>query len=221
MKKIIFQVLLVAGLYSFVGCASTKAEYEDILNTKDIGKIEAFLKTAHPEDPRRTVLKPKLIALKNEEWTKGKLNYKPMAPRPVMTDIPSAVLVNRNSTEAEEFKNLMVENSSAHKDKTVKLLNQLFDNDPTNKEAIILVQNNSDCNLIMRIQGKDFYNLAVPAHGENTIVMKKGDYTFSSDICGTRYSSSKKIVKSLMVMLNNQTTINPNSNNQLRSNAQK
>lgn len=201
MNKITF-VLLVAFSCT-LNAQRKKDKYEDILNTTDITKIEAFLKNAHPEDPRRSVLKPKLIALKNKQFTDGAKNAKPMQARPIITDIPNAVTKRPNSDEAEEFKKLMTETSDAHKDKTVKLLNQLFDNDPSNKEAIILVQNNSDCNMIMRIQGKDFYNLAVPAKGENSIVIKKGDYNFASDICGSRYSSKKTVGKSMMIVLNN------------------
>ena len=189
--------------FLLINCAASKEDYNDILNTKDIQKIEVFLKNAHPEDPRRSVLKPKLIALKNAEWVKGRSNHKPMAPRPVVLDIPNAFFINRKSTEAEEFKKLMLETSTAHQQKTVKLLNQLFDNDPPNKEAIILVQNNSDCNMIMRIQGKEFYNIAIPANAENTLVVKKGEYIFSSDICGIKYTSNKTVSKSIMIILNN------------------
>lgn len=221
MKKFFWSASLLIVLLYVTSCASAKENYEDILNTKDIKKIEAFLKNSHPEDPRRTVLKPKLIALKNEAWTKGKLTHKPMAPRPVITEIPNEVFNKKSSEAAEEFKKLMLENSTAHKDKTVKLLNQLFDNDPTNKEAIILVQNNSDCNMIMRIQGKDFYNMAIPAKGENTLIVKKGEYTFSSDICGSQYSSSKNIAKSIMIMLNNTVTKTRNAHNQTEAKAQK
>lgn len=173
------------------------------MQSTNIQEIENFLKTAHPEDPRRIVLKPKLVALKNAEWTKGAKSAKPMEARPIVMEVPNSVIRNENSSEAEEFKKLIAESSTQHKEKTVKLLNTLFDQDITKKEAIVLIQNNSDCNMIVRIQGKDFYNLAIPAHGENSLVLNKGTYQFSSNICGSRYLSNKEITKSIVVILNN------------------
>lgn len=200
MKKITLGILMI--LTCSVNAQKKKERYSDILNTSDIQKIEAFLKTAHPEDPRRIVLKPKLTALKNKRWTEGAKNAKPMPVRPILMDMSNTFITNPNSDESEEFTKLMTETSDAHKEKTVKILNQLFDNDPSNSEAIVLVQNNSDCNMIMRIQGKDYYNLAVPAKGENTILVKKGNYSFASNVCGSKYSSSKTIEKSMMILLN-------------------
>ena len=203
---------------SFLMCIGTyaqkkKEKYQDILNTTDIKKIEAFLQTAHPEDPRRTVLKPKLIALKNSAWTKGAKDAKPMAARPIVTEVPKSFVNRPNSSEAEEFKKLMTETSTAQKQKTVKLLNTLFDQDINKKEAILLIQNNSDCNMILRIEGKDtFYNLAVPAHGENTIVVNKGEYELSSNICDAKYISKKDLKKNLMVVLNNPVVSIQNKN---------
>ncbi|MCW3160330.1 DUF6759 domain-containing protein [Chryseobacterium oryctis] len=176
-------------------------KFKNILKSTNIAEIEAFLKTAHPEDPKRSVLKPKLIALKNQAWTKGAKNAKPMEARPVITDIPNSVM--RNSKDAEEFKRLITENSQEHKEKTVKLLNTMFNEDVSSKEAILLCKNNSDCNIIIRIQGKDFYNLAVPAHDENFIVIKKGEYTLTSNVCDLVYSSKKEIKKGVFITLDN------------------
>lgn len=199
MKKLLYFFLILLSCHAF----SQKKKSKDILQSTNIQEIENFLKTAHPEDPRRIVLKPKLVALKNAEWTKGTKSAKPMEARPIVMEVPNAVMRNENSSEAEEFKKLIAESSTEHKEKTVKLLNTLFDQDITKKEAIVLIQNNSDCNMIVRIQGKDFYNLAVPAHGENSLVLNKGTYQFSSNICGSKYLSNKEITKSIVVILNN------------------
>lgn len=211
MKKIALCISLMMCIG--ISAQKKKEKYQDILNTPDIKKIEAFLQTAHPEDPRRTVLKPKLIALKNAAWTKGAKDAKPMAARPVVAEIPNAFVNRPNSAEVEEFKTLMTETSTAQKQKTVKLLNILFDQDINKKEAILLVQNNSDCNMILRIQGKDvFYNLAVPAKGENSIVMNKGEYELTSNICDSQYVSKKELKKNLMVVLNNPVVNIQNTN---------
>lgn len=196
MKKILLMLTLWSGLLIFAQKKGT-----DILRSTNIKEIESFLKTAHPDDPRRRVLKPKLISLKNSSWMKR--DSAPFATlKPLVKEIPRSVLKQKNNAESEEFRQLLAENSTNHQDKTVKILNQLFNNDVSNKEAILLLQNNSDCNMIVRLQGKDFYNLAVPAHGENSIVLKKGEYVLKSNVCDMQYSSAKRIEKSTLVILN-------------------
>lgn len=202
MKKFLFLCLLSAGCLSF---AQKKKGSKDIMMSTNIQEIENFLKTAHPEDPRRTVLKPKLIALKNAAWTSGKKNAKPMDARPIVLEVPKSVMRNPNSEEAEEFKKLIAETSQEHSEKTVKLLNNLFDQDITKKDAVLLVQNSSDCNLILRISGKNFYNLAVPAHGENSLVILKDTYSLTSNVCGIKYNSTKEVQKSMIIILNTPT----------------
>lgn len=197
MKKIIFAIAVVTSL-----SISAQKKNKDILYSKNIREIESFLRTAHPDDGRRTVLKSKLIALKNAAWMKPD-QQKGSNLKPSYIEVPKAVMQQKNNSEVEEFKKLISENSTKHEEKTVKLLNQLFENDVTNKEAILLMQNNSDCNMIVRIQGKEFYNLAVPAHGENSVVIKKGDYQLRSNVCDAFYTSNKSIAKNMLVILNN------------------
>lgn len=201
-RKLFF---IIITLLSLTVSAQKKKKTKDIMLSTDIAEIENFLKTAHPEDPRRTSLKPKLIALKNAAWTAGAKNAKPMEARPITIDIPNSVMKNPNSDEAEEFKKLIAESSQEHTKKTVSLLNTLFDQDINKKEAILLVQNNSDCNIIIRVNGKSFFNLAIPAHGENSLVLNKGQYELTSNVCGSRYQSNKDIQKSMLVILNNPT----------------
>ncbi|MFP3599013.1 DUF6759 domain-containing protein [Chryseobacterium sp. SIMBA_029] len=199
---------LTTFLFIFLVPVLTPAQKKnkDILKSTNTKEIEEYLKNAHPEDPKRSVLKPKLIALKNAEWTKGAQTAKPMEARPVITDIPNRFMRNSSSDDAEEFKKLIAENSDQHKDKTVKLLNAMFDEDITRKEAVLLFRNNSDCNIILRIEGKDFYNLAVPAHGENFIVLNKGSYSLNSNVCDVKYASNKDIKKSIFVVIDNPGT---------------
>lgn len=198
MKKI---ALMMASCVLVIACRTSSPENnsQNILDSKNIGEIERFLKTCHPDDPRRSVLKPKLIALKNSEWTKGGKNAHPMEARPIISEIPK----HGNSSEADEFKRLIASTSYEHKDKTVKLLNAMFNEDISSKEVILLFRNNSDCNLVVRINGKDFYNMAVPAKSENFIVIRKGNYTLTSNVCDILYSSKKNIDKSIFLTINN------------------
>lgn len=201
MKKKFLTIVLFTFLLP--GFTYAQKSSKDILKSTNIKEIEEYLKNAHPDDPKRSVLKPKLIALKNAEWTKGARTAKPMEARPVISDIPKSVMRNPNSNDAEEFKRLLVESSSEHKEKTVKLLNAMFNEDITRKEAILLFRNNSDCNIVLRVEGKDYYNLAVPAHGENFVVINKGSYTLSSNVCDMKYTSLKDIKKSIFVTIDN------------------
>lgn len=199
MKKKFFTILF----FTFLTPAFTYAQKSsrDILKSTNIKEIEEYLKNAHPDDPKKIVLKPKLIALKNSEWTKGALTAKPMEARPIVADIPKNAMKDPNSSEAMEFKRLLTESSIEHKEKTEKLLNAMLNEDITRKEAILLFKNNSDCNIVLRIEGDNYYNLAVPSHGENFIVVNKGLYTLNSNVCDMKYSSQKDIKKSIFVTI--------------------
>ncbi|MFS4473839.1 DUF6759 domain-containing protein [Chryseobacterium sp. T20] len=201
MKKKFLTILFFTFLIPHFTQAQKSSK--DILKSTNIKEIEEYLKNAHPDDPKKTVLKPKLIALKNTEWTKGALTAKPMEARPVIADIPKGAMRNPNSDDAEEFKKLIAETSAEHKAKTVRVLNAMFNEDIHRNEAILLFKNNSDCNIVLRIEGKEFYNLAVPAHAENFIVLKKDSYTLNSNICDMKYSSQKDIKKSIFVTVDN------------------
>lgn len=203
MKKSSLIILLALILASCSTNANSTKDSKNILESKNIEEIEKFLRTSHPDDPRRSVLKPKLIALKNLEWTKGKKNAKPMKARPIISELP----INATKNESEEFKRLIASTSGEHKNKTVKLLNTMFNEDISSNEVIFLFKNHSDCNLVVRIQGKDFYNMAVPAKGENFIVINKGTYVLTSNVCDVLYSSKKDIKKSIILTINNPTPI--------------
>lgn len=204
MKKKLLPVFFLFFTFLFPNLISAqKKANKDILKSIDIKEIEEYIKNTHPDDPKKSVLKPKLIALKNAEWTKGARTAKPMEARPVISDIPKSIMRNPYSNDAEEFKKLITETSAEHKEKTVKLLNTMFNEDITRKEAILLFKNNSDCNIVLRIEGKDYYNLAVPAHGENFIVVNKGSYALNSNICDMKYVSQKDIKKSIFVTIDN------------------
>lgn len=185
-------------------CASNATADGDVLKSTDITKIEEYLAQAHPQDPKKGILRQRIIALKNAEWTKGAKNAKPMEARPVFMELPNLSIKKKNSDANQEiFKNLMAETSDEHKEKTTKLLNNMFNEDINHNEAIVLLKNNSDCNLVLEISGKKFYNLAVPAKGENFIVLNKDSYIFSGSVCDVKYKNPKDITKSMVIVLQN------------------
>lgn len=250
-------ILLLLFFFSFstVSAQQKIKDYRNILYSKNIYEIDAFLRDAHPDDPKRSVLKPRLIKML-KEYIK---NAHPADQRVKDFQEKIALLRKRPSTrisfdemneiirqkqiakfkeelekkegstityvttvygsganantptsfgdyvdlEEEEFAMLLSVSPMEHKNNTVKILNSLFDNDPNSKESIVLIENKSDCNLIMRIEGvgNTKYRLPVPAHAQNTIVVAKGDYLFSSLVCGAQYASQKTVQKAIMVSL--------------------
>lgn len=206
MKKNSLIVSILFVLISSISYAQ-KSNSKNILKSTNIQEIEEYLRTCHPEDPKKSVLKPKLLALKNEEWTKGKKDAKPMEARPVITEIPNSIMKDANSKDAEDFKRLISETKKNHKEKTVKFLNAMINEDINKKEVIILLKNHSDCNLVLRIEGKDFYNMAIPSHGENFIVINKGSYTLNSNVCDVKYNSQKNIKKNTLLTISNPSQV--------------
>lgn len=210
MKKTVFVVSILLTSISI----SAQKKYSNILNSTNINEIESFLKEANPNDSRIVILKQKIVILKgdksihNSRSTNTAIKAVPVNPTSYYTKTvklsgnkPSGS-VNKTGSEEQEFRKLISETSATHKEKTVKLLNQLFDNDISNEQAILLIKNTGDCNMIVRIQGKEFYKLAVPAHGENFLAVKKGEYQLSGNMCEATYNSTKSIGKNMLVTLN-------------------
>lgn len=254
-KNFLF-LFLIFSYSSFSAQAKIK-DYSNILRSKSIYEIDAFLRDAHPDDPKRSVLKPRLVKMLKEYIKNAKpgdqrvkvfqekialLRKKPSTRisfdelnenirlkqiakfqeellkkdgssityitkvygGAVDPNAPAgAMSANFVDSEVEEFKMLVSSNPIEHKNNTVKILNSLFDNDPNSKESIIMIENKSDCNMIMRIEGIGNlkYRLAIPASAQNTIVVPKGDYLFSSIVCGAQYASQKTLQKAIMVSL--------------------
>ncbi|UOU99688.1 hypothetical protein MUU74_06960 [Chryseobacterium daecheongense] len=254
MKKLV--LLFSTILFFNISAQKKDKDYSNILKSKNIYEINAFLRDAHPDDPRRSVLKPRvmemmkeyiktahpadqkvkqmqemLALLKRRPSTKisfdemnaiikqkqiakykAELAAKQSTVQYTPSNTQNVFVANTAATsnvaaipdaEAEEFNMLMSVSPVEHKNKTVKILNSLFDNDPNSKECIVLIENKSDCNIIVRMEGvgNTKYRLAVPAHNDNSIVVEKGDYLFTSLVCGAQYASQKTIQKPLMVAL--------------------
>lgn len=248
--KNIFFLLLFFVCTSFSAQQKGK-DYSNILRSTSIYEIDAFLRVAHPDDPKRSVLKPRLIKMLKEYIQtahpadqrvkdfqeklallrrkpstrisfeemnanireKQIVKFKDRLQNVGKSNVPQQKIetpVAQNSTsgtvenpEEEEFQMLMTSNPIEHKNTTVKILNSLFDNDPNSKESIVMIENNSDCNMIMRIEGIGItkYRLPIPAHSDNTIVVAKGDYLFSGLVCGAQYASQKTVQKAIIVQL--------------------
>lgn len=85
--------------------------------------------------------------------------------------------------------------------KTAAMLTHIFNDDPSEKEAYINIKNRSNCRLIVKISGKKYYNLDVPAKGQNFVLIDKGEYVLTTMVCDAKYSSLKKITKDIEIQL--------------------
>lgn len=209
-----FFTILGIFICAFSFAQTKKKNFNNIMKSQDIAEITEFLEQAHPDDPRKPVLKKRLIQLKNEAWTKGRETHKPMETRKIKVDSIETKPVATTPTtstpsidETKEFNELIALNASEHKTKSVNAINSLFDNDPSSKQAIVMVENKSSCNIIVRMEGEKGkkYRLPVLANNENSIVVDKDTYSFTSIVCGGQYSSKKEIQKPLMLTLQNPT----------------
>ncbi len=247
-KSILLLVFFTASFTTFSAQQKLK-DFSNIMRSTSIYEIDAYLRIAHPDDPKRLILKPRLVKMLKEYIEKASpidsrvpefqkkialLRRKP-STRISFAEINEnirkkqiakfekelAESVRKSSTtksvdagvlaastsmdqgEQEEFEMLMSVSPAEHKNKTVRLLNSLFDNDPTSKESIVMIENKSDCNMIVRIEGvgNTKYRLAVPSRKDGSIVIIKGDYLFSSNVCGAIYASQKTVQKAIMVSL--------------------
>ena len=193
----------IVFVLGFVGCfAQQNIKTKDIIKSFNIKEIEQFIATAHPDDPRTPILKKRRIQLKNEEWVKGRATAKPMAARTSQEVVEKPIIIDSTAIYEQKFITLRTKEKSEHKESTVSLLNTLFDNQKKSPDVAILIKNNSKCNIIVNLQGDQNYSVAIPKEDNNTIVVKKGNYTFTSRICDTKYNSLKTIQKSTLITLN-------------------
>ncbi|MFZ4931905.1 DUF6759 domain-containing protein [Chryseobacterium sp. Mn2064] len=85
--------------------------------------------------------------------------------------------------------------------RTAAMLTHLFNNNANKNEAYINIKNQSGCNLVVKISGKKYYNLSVPAKGQNFILIDKGEYVMTTMVCDAKYSSVKKIDQDIEIAL--------------------
>ena len=65
----------------------------------------------------------------------------------------------------------------------------------------VSVNNISQCDIVVEFKGKGSHSLSVSPKSRNFIMLEKGSYTISSDVCGAEYSSMKTLVKDMEISL--------------------
>ncbi|ALR31515.1 hypothetical protein ATE47_13750 [Chryseobacterium sp. IHB B 17019] len=229
MKKIfllIFLCLFTLGFSQKKKKAKTKAIVEketiiiytenDAEATTEARVIAGFLKQ-NPGHAKTDYFKKKLIQMiMANNSPEAKPTIKPLSEDKVKqmvldnNSLNSAKTIAANSGSTPERTVNYASMSSTSKKaepseknkRTAALLTHMFNNDPMDKEAYINIKNKSKCNLIVKISGKRYYNLDVPANGQNFLLVDKGDYVLTTMVCDAKYSSIKKINKDIEIELN-------------------
>lgn len=189
MKKYFYFFAFFLSVFSFAQSNITVTQVE---NSTDPQVIANFIK-ANPSHPKTPEFKRKLIAVINSDKTPkqqaqvAKPNVKPISTEKLKTAIKKDVAKDGSNDK--------------HK-RTADLLNHLFNTDPSSKTAYVQIINKSKCNLIVKISGKKFYNLDVPANNQNFVLVDKGNYSLTTSVCDAKYSSNKNIGKDIVVTLN-------------------
>jgi hypothetical protein len=189
MKKYFCFFAFFLLVFSFAQSNITVTQVE---NSTDLQVIANFIK-ANPNHPKTPEFKRKLIAVINSDKTPkeqgqvAKPNVKPISTEKLKTSIK---------------KDIAKDGSNDKHKRTADLLNHLFNTDVSGKTAYVQIINKSKCNLIVKISGKKFYNLDVPANNQNFVLVEKGNYSLTTSVCDAKYSSTKNIGKDIVVTLN-------------------
>lgn len=184
MKRFFLLILLFLS-----GLAFSQVSVFEAKRTTDRAVVEKFIRD-NPTHPAVPELKQKALSMKYGGTSQiAKPTITPMTENKI--EKTSTVGTSAAKGEpSEQAKN------------TAAVLTSLFDNNPNKKDAIIQFVNKSKCNLIIKISGKKFYNLTVPANGQNYILVEKGNYNVSTSICDAIYNQNKAITKDIIISLN-------------------
>ncbi|GGG55042.1 DUF6759 domain-containing protein [Epilithonimonas arachidiradicis] len=104
----------------------------------------------------------------------------------------SPIFVGRNSNiilDTDQLKSAPAKLTI--EDKAVNLLNQLFNTDSSNKNMVLVISNESDCDFTMDISGNNHYTLPVGAKKTESIVVEQGAYEMRSQVCNSYYRVNK------------------------------
>lgn len=189
MKRYFYFIIIFISVFTYAQVVPTVSQVEQ---SNDPRVIASFIK-ANPNHPKTPEFKRKLIATINSEKTPSqqaavaKPTVKPISTEKLKTAIK---------------KDVAKDGSNDRHKRTADLLNHMFNTDPSSKTAYVQIVNRSKCNLIVKISGKKFYNLDVPASNQNFILLDKGSYTITTNVCDAKYSSTKSINKDIVVTLN-------------------
>ena len=105
------------------------------------------------------------------------------------------------SSSTSDFGALMVKDKIDKNQRSAAVVSQLINDSPTDKVAAIVIENTTNCNIIVRISGAKNYLLPIYKNDKNFLIIDKGNYTFSSNFCRAKYYTQKSISESLTITL--------------------
>ncbi len=178
----IFLFLLIVQL----GLAQKKMTFEEVTKSTDTKVLSSFIKE-NPNHPGVPELKKKLVQIiTNSDYKVAKPEVKPLTPSVLKKQIENA-----SPTPAGD----------ANARRAAEIVTNLFSNNRNKSEVYVQIINNSPCNMIVKFEGKDFYNLNVLAGKKSFILIKKGKYTISTLVCDVKYSQPKLINEDIYIKL--------------------
>lgn len=181
--------------------AQSQYSVEQVENSSNPQMIANFVKY-NPSHPKTPILKEKLYQIITNSEVKPAGNdkskqvaYPTASPQPKSSYTPIVKTLDEvNASNSDK--------NATHRQKTVNLLNHLFDNDPNKKEAYVAVKNNSSCDIVVYFSGTKNYTLDVKRNTENFALVDKGNYSITSNVCNAKYSVTKSIHKDMEMTLN-------------------
>ena len=182
-NKLLLLILLVFSTFSF---SQTSQELDKGMLSKDPSVIAEFIKK-YPNNKNTPFLQRKLNSMTGSGNAAAKPSIQPL---------------NTEKLEKQVEKSEAKGEPDAKAKRTAEVLTHLFNNDPNKKDAYVLIRNKSECNLIVKFEGKKFYNLDVPKMGENYILVQKGTYRITTMICNAQYASVKNVTQDIEINLN-------------------
>ena len=182
-NKLLLLILLIFSTFLF---SQTSQELDKAMLSKDPNVIAEFIKK-YPNNKNTPFLQRKLNSMTGSGNAAAKPSIQPL---------------NTEKLEKQVEKSEAKGEPDAKAKRTAEVLTHLFNNDPNKKDAYVLIRNKSECNLIVKFEGKKFYNLDVPKMGENYILVQKGTYRITTMICNAQYASVKNVTQDIEINLN-------------------
>lgn len=185
MKKIFLFLILLISIATYSQVSVFEAR-----RTTDRAVVEQFIRD-NPKHPAVPELQKRLVSLSYGKASSAmaKPTITPMTEK----KIEKTSIVGTSATKGEP---------SQQAKSTATMLTNILNGTSNSKEAVIQFVNKSKCNLIIKINGKKFYNLTVPANGQNSIMVEKGSYDISTSICDAIYKQNKALNGNLIITLN-------------------
>ena len=103
--------------------------------------------------------------------------------------------------EKTDFESLMIKDKLDKNQRSAAVLNQLFNDSPIDKVSAVIIENKTNCDIIVRITGATNHLLPIYKNDRNFLILDKGNYTFSANLCRAKYLKQKKIAESVTVTL--------------------